>query len=343
MMYLSTAAPSLPNPSEDSVSIALCTFNGAKYLREQLDSLASQTLLPAELVICDDQSVDESRRLLESFSRKAPFPVRLTENVERLGATCNFEKAIRLCRGDLIFLADQDDIWAPEKLRVLVGTLQRYPDAAYAFCDADVIDSEGRPIGTSLWEMNGLVPRELQTAFRSQQVALLLKRNIVAGCTLAFRASLKELVLPIPKRWVHDYWIASVGSVFAYGVAVPDRLLRYRKHASQHIGMESATIWSRIRESLRTEKKDYWERLAAARDIEDRVRHLSKTRVCPQGYLDEIEKITLHLAHRAASQEASGLTKVRIVMEEVASGRYGRFSGSWRSVVRDLCPQFLLG
>ena len=94
-----------------TLSVAMCTYNGSRHLSEQLESIGTQTRLPDELVICDDCSSDDTIRIIERFSASAPFAVRLEINTQNLGSTKNFEKAIRLCQGDLIALADQDDVW----------------------------------------------------------------------------------------------------------------------------------------------------------------------------------------------------------------------------------------
>src|SRR4029077_8380451 len=111
------------------LSIAMCTYNGARFLPEQLESIAAQTRLPDELVVCDDGSADESAEIVRNFGKNAPFPVRLELNEKNLGATKNFEKAIGLCQGDLISLADQDDVWKPQKLSKLWLVFQENPGA----------------------------------------------------------------------------------------------------------------------------------------------------------------------------------------------------------------------
>jgi glycosyltransferase involved in cell wall biosynthesis len=320
----------------------MCTFNGARYVREQVESLFRQTLLPDELVICDDRSTDGCRDLLQSLSAESPFTIRLIANEERLGAARNFEKAIGLCGGDIIFLADQDDVWCPTKLEVVADTLNRHPGAAYAFSDAAIIDEKGNSLGVGLWEMKGFSTQRLVKLFAGRQFELLLGENLVTGCAMAFRATFRRFFLPIGRWWIHDWWIALLGSVFSHGVPVPDRLLCYRKHPSQQVGIGWTTLLGRCRESLHTRKEDYWERLAGARELQDRVRYLAQTTECPRQHLAEIDQKTQHLALRLASQEASGTAKLRIVFEELLSGGYRRYSGSWRSVVRDLCPQFLL-
>lgn len=104
--------------SKLTVSVAMATYNGARFIKEQLDSFAQQTLFPAELVACDDGSTDSTYEILQKFAKKAPFPVRIYENEERLGCVENFLHALDLCTGDLVALSDQDDVWLPDKLAV---------------------------------------------------------------------------------------------------------------------------------------------------------------------------------------------------------------------------------
>ena len=127
--------------------VALCTYNGALYLREQLDSLAAQTRLPDELVVCDDGSTDRTLAILDSFAAAAPFPVRI-RNRTRLGTPKNFERAIGLTTGAIIALADQDDVWYPHKLKRLERELARSKRIGLVFSDADVVDDRLRPQAT---------------------------------------------------------------------------------------------------------------------------------------------------------------------------------------------------
>ena len=101
------------------ISVALATYNGAVYLKQQLDSLALQTVLPDELIVCDDSSTDETLRILMNFKNTAPFEVQVFKNEVNLGFNKNFERAMSLCTGDLIFLCDQDDVWFDNKLKVV--------------------------------------------------------------------------------------------------------------------------------------------------------------------------------------------------------------------------------
>src|SRR5262245_39518929 len=103
-----------------SVSIAMATCNGEKYIRRQLDSLAAQKQIPAELVIADDKSEDNTISIIDGFAKTAPFPVRVYRNETRLGYRANFMRAAGLCQSELIGFCDQDDNWYPQKIEVSV-------------------------------------------------------------------------------------------------------------------------------------------------------------------------------------------------------------------------------
>ena len=112
-----------------SVSVAMGAYNGTAFLEPQLASLAAQTRLPVELVVCDDNSRDDTVAVLERFAAQAPFEVRIVRNETNLGFGANFMKASGLCRGDLIAWCDQDDVWAPEKLARCVAAFETDPEA----------------------------------------------------------------------------------------------------------------------------------------------------------------------------------------------------------------------
>src|SRR3954469_465099 len=123
-----------------NLSIAMGTYNGAVYLNEQLESIAAQTRTPDELVISDDQSTDDTLTLIEEFAATAGFPVRLSINESNLGTAKNFEKAIGLCRGDVIMLSDQDDVWHSDKLESVERMFAAKPQLSLVFSNAELVD-----------------------------------------------------------------------------------------------------------------------------------------------------------------------------------------------------------
>ena len=170
--------------SRPRISVAMATFNGAVYLPEQVESLARQELLPDELVVCDDLSTDGTVELLEQFARTAPFPVRIHRNARNLGVLRNFEKALSLCQGDIVFLSDQDDVWLADKISEVVRLFEAKPGALAVVNDKLIADENLVPTGaTMLGNIRG---------FGSPD------GNLVAGCCSAFRREWLGIALPIP-------------------------------------------------------------------------------------------------------------------------------------------------
>ena len=220
-----------------SLSIALATYNGERYLAEQLDSITRQTRLPDELVISDDASVDATRAIVLDFARHAPFPVRLLTNSERLGSTRNFEVAISACDGDIIFLCDQDDVWYPDKIALIEKRFMDDPGVGVVFTDADVVDQNLHPLGLRLWEAVRFRPWEQIRFEAGDAFSVLLRRYVVTGATMAFRSRYRDLLLPIPDIWVHDAWIAMLMGATSNLAALPTPLIAYRQHGANQIGI----------------------------------------------------------------------------------------------------------
>ena len=130
-------------------SVAMCTYNGARFVAEQLESVAAQTRPPSELVVCDDRSTDGTARLVEQFAARAPFPVRLFVNERNLGSTANFGRAVTLAEGDLVALCDQDDVWRPEKLEPTEGKPKPRPRRTWEDDDPNAPPAEGADAGAN--------------------------------------------------------------------------------------------------------------------------------------------------------------------------------------------------
>jgi len=324
--------------TDATVSIAMCTYNSSLYAGEQLESIATQLRLPAELVICDDGSGDETPQILEKFRKEAPFDVRVYKNVANLGVAKNFEQAISLCSGDIIALADCDDIWRRDKLQWICGVLDEHPEAGYAFSDGELIGPDGTSLGGRMWDRPPL--RQLQRGFPPEaQVCSLLQLPMITGATMAMRSSLKRFALPIAKYWIHDYWISLVAAfVGCYGIAIKEPLLKYRAHASQTIGLHKSP-WERRRASFARRIEPWPEHIAAFQGLRERLLgDVFLSSRCKSHELELLEQKLAHLSERARARSSKPLEKYKIILAEALTGRYQRFSLSWWSIVRDLCP-----
>jgi len=224
------------------ISIAMATFNGEAYIGDQLDSLANQTLLPKELIVCDDGSVDRTQEIVEQWSKTAaPFPVHIYRNEKRLGFADNFLQAASLCNGDLIAFCDQDDVWLPEKLQYCLALFIDEPDLMLLSHNTWVTDEKLSRIKllssrkTCIYERGNFQPLA----------------NPLMGFTQVFR---KELAHDIPwntrpraEAYVqsktpgclmpHDCWIAIVASSLGKVVVSDTVLACYRQHGKNAVGL----------------------------------------------------------------------------------------------------------
>src|SRR6185295_14781386 len=135
------------------ISIAMCTYNGARFLPAQLESIVRQSRPPDEIVICDDRSTDDTRALLQQVANDARFQINLNEN--NLGTVKNFEQAVSLCTGDVIALSDQDDVWREDKLQTIEAAFERNPKAGLVFSDAEIVDETLNSVNRRMWHEVG--------------------------------------------------------------------------------------------------------------------------------------------------------------------------------------------
>lgn len=341
------AGKRFPSVTTWRVSVALCTYNGARYVPEQLESIASQTRLPYELVVCDDRSTDNTVDIVQAFASHAPFPVRVFVNDRTLGSTKNFEQAIQLCEGDLIALSDQDDVWRPRKLERMVAAFAASPGVGAVFTDGEVVDDRLRPLGYRLWEAAGFGPSRRERFEHGQAVEVLLENDVVTGATLAFRRDFLKAILPIPAIWVHDAWITLLIAALGRVAIIDEPLVLYRHHSRQQIGVvqrprSSGLAW--VRSSLADvlmningyvvkgdeeysmyadQYKLACERLAAVLDPSDR-RILSRCRAKAE-----------HFRARADMSNRRWM-RFPMVMKELLGLRYHRYSSGNKGLAKDL-------
>ncbi|WP_353722628.1 glycosyltransferase family 2 protein [Dyadobacter sp. 676] len=221
------------------ISVAMCTYNGAKYLSEQLKSIADQTVSVDELVVCDDRSKDDTIEIIKSFAATCKFPVRIHVNGQNLGSTKNFEKCLSLCKGDIIFLCDQDDRWRRDKVQKQLAFLNARRDLDAVFSDAEIVGDDSQPTGRTIWEEIEFGKRRQEIWRGGKSHEILFKGFVVTGATLAIRKSCLARLMPFPTHvqdLIHDAWIAMVLSLENKIDFIPETLICYRIHSSQQVG-----------------------------------------------------------------------------------------------------------
>lgn len=213
------------------ISIAMATYNGAQFIREQLESLAAQTLPPCELVVTDDGSTDATLSILDEFARHAPFPVHIHRNEQRLGYRDNFLKAARLCTGDLIAFCDQDDVWMADKLRVV----------SPVFADTEVL---------LVVHDATLVSEQLERIDDIRSPDCAIPFSVQFGFSMIFRADLPfsaDIARPRCERvadgspFAHDQWISFLACSLGKYQHIRQALVLYRQHGNNTCGFGSGS------------------------------------------------------------------------------------------------------
>jgi glycosyltransferase involved in cell wall biosynthesis len=320
--------------SWDKISIAMCTYNGGNYLSEQLESIASQTFLPFELVICDDGSTDTTREIIATFAINVSFPIRLFINPVRLGSTKNFEKAITSCSGDIIVLADQDDVWHPEKLQRMRERFLLFPEIGMVFSDGDLINETSQALEYSLWATVGFQRMKQRQAVRGQFFEVLLHGNVVTGATMAFKSQYKESILPISPICVHDFWIALIIATLAKVEFISDPLIKYRLHANNQIGVAKIGYCQRIQGAIKADSDPFGLEIARYNAIFE---HLLTLPGSSQN-LRKIIALKGKIYHLKKRSELHNRLRRRFfpAVMELLTGRYQRYSKGVLSFARDI-------
>jgi glycosyltransferase involved in cell wall biosynthesis len=221
------------------ISIALCTHNGDEFLKEQLQSLENQSIPANEIIICDDDSTDNTLQIIQEFSAK--LPIKFFQNRPALRTIKNFEYAISLCTGDIIFPCDQDDFWMPQKLEKMVQYLEENPDKEVVCSNARMVDEQLNDLGSSLWDKVRLWEKQILDWKNGKAFELLLQGNRVTGCTLAMRHDFAKRAIPFPTDihpdFIHDGWIGILGALNNRIGLLNEALVLYRQHENQQVGI----------------------------------------------------------------------------------------------------------
>jgi len=221
------------------ISVALCTYNGEKYIEQQLESIFIQSVAVSEIVVCDDCSSDSTVQKIKQMSFLHPNVIRLVTNPYNMGFRKNFEKALRECQGDYIFFCDQDDIWNPDKVEKSIAYLKSSGNYGL-FTDAELIDRDNKEIGKSLFEcMNVFQYINKRNLYPDLLATLCLSDNFVTGATVAVSKEAKPILIP---SWpsdglYHDYYVALKLSAIGKFGYLTDKLISYRIHPSQQTGV----------------------------------------------------------------------------------------------------------
>ena len=215
------------NPTNTSVAVVVATYNGATYLLAQLESIALQTHKPAQIIIVDDASSDDTVRIANKFATEHPN-VLVVQNETRLGYIKNFEKGMLLATASYVALSDQDDIWVPHKLETLLANIG---GQMLAYSDSELIDAEGQLLNQKMSTIKNQLAYHTPIMYAIGAWA--------PGHAMLFKKELIEKAAPFPTLVTHDFWLGFVATCYGTVVYVNEPLVHYRQHAQNAIGADT--------------------------------------------------------------------------------------------------------
>jgi glycosyltransferase involved in cell wall biosynthesis len=314
------------------VSVALASYNGARFIDEQLASLAAQTRLPDELVVCDDGSTDDTLAHVERFAAGAPFEVRIVRNPDNLGFSGNFQRALSLVTGDVVFICDQDDIWYPEKIATSLAALESDPAAALVVNDEHLMDGEGNRLNaTFLGNVRKLGYPDTYHC---------------AGCCTVIRRELLDLLLPLGAPINYDLWISNLADFLGLKRVIDVPLQLYRRHGDNStetvLAEERASLWRLFRAYGLSDPRREWriqlDALAGyRRRIEER-RTLAERLAGPDGVERALARIAAErdrIERRLALLAKPRAARFPSVLKLWSGGFYRDFAGG-KSALKDI-------
>jgi glycosyltransferase involved in cell wall biosynthesis len=215
--------------NNQSVGVILPTFNGVKYLEEQINSILTQTFQHFTLHIFDDCSADQTINIVNKLSDKDPRII-LHQNSSQLGVIKNINDALYEIDSDIYFLADQDDIWLPEKMEKQLAVMAD-ENVIMTFTNLQLVDDNGQSMNTDFWSVEEIDPQYVNSP------EIIAVRTMVTGCTMAFKKRLLEIALPIPEQaTMHDHWLSFFAAKTGKIVPISEALVLYRQHSNNMIG-----------------------------------------------------------------------------------------------------------
>jgi hypothetical protein len=319
------------------VAVAMATFNGARFIEHQLRSIFDQTRLPDDIVVSDDGSTDDTLAIARSFRAEAKakgisFSVKARRGTP--GVSANFAHAVRSTTAELVALADQDDVWLPEKLESLARIVESDDSLLMVHSDAELVDESGQPLGMGVLESLRMTGGEKHQLVTGHGIRALVRRNLVTGSTSMIRRTLIDRAGTVPEGWLHDEWWALVAAESGGLVLDPKVFQSYRQHGANQVGATQSGF-ARLMERFSEPQSVFRER--------HRIRHEGlRTHLASATWSGSPEARKLvegRLHHYAwqATLPAPRLARLAPVVGELIRGGYATYRRGVFDAIRDVC------
>lgn len=322
-----------------TVGVAIITFNGLKYLPQQLDSIVTQSYPVDHIVISDDRSTDGTWEFLQTWAKLTSIRVTLIRNEKQLGLSRNFEQAISAVETDIIFTSDQDDVWVTDRVRLMIQIFEKNPDVLLVHTDAALVDSEGHDMGKTLLRELELSRSERKAIHAGSAFSVYCRRNVVTGATAAIRHSLLRTALPLPANYYHDCWLALIASAAGEVRLLDCPTIHYRQHGKNLVGVKKLGPWMEFRHLLwRMKGRDQLgqvvsDNIYSHKILRDRLLNYAGMSLSAIKFASE----SLTFYNNRAALPSHSLYRAIVVMRAVLNGDYRKYSYSPHSdAIRDI-------
>jgi glycosyltransferase involved in cell wall biosynthesis len=313
-------------------SVALTTYNGEKYILEQLRSIHHQSIQPEEIVISDDNSTDGTLKIINEFKKNTNITIKIILNRRNIGYTKNFDKVLHACSGDFVFLCDQDDVWYENKIERMLNAFGANKGIDLLIHDLDFCDSNLKPIG--------------QTKLERLTIAGFSWDRMVVGMATAVRKDFLKKVLPIPAelQWTHDTWLHENAKRNNSRMILTEPLASYRRHESNttkflFINMPSFLSKTDAIKHIENNNRKNVSKNIVTKGLEKNLnRNIALSKYCP--FLKNLEKVEIdkkiHLYKtRLDILNTRGVSRLVKILRNLLQKGYSIFGGA-QIAIRDL-------
>jgi glycosyltransferase involved in cell wall biosynthesis len=320
------------------ISVAMCTYNGEKFVEEQIRSLLNQSRVPDEIIICDDNSSDRTLKRAKNTLENSGVDYRIISSGINIGVVKNFEKAISLCSGDIIFTCDQDDIWLNKKIEIIESKFIENTNCVLAFCDAELVDSQLVKYEKSLWESLGLSVQGFGVNNKFENIlGILLKKCIVSGATMAFKSNLKDRILPLSENWIHDGWITIISYFSGDIVPIDEKLILYRQHSNNVIGAKNKGLLSKLRKVLLNFDAIVKYRIKIFNRYSDVLEKLiHENMYCTENDLKSLKNCVEFWERKTMLNKSSRFISIKNIISDLLNGSYRKYSNGVNLAIIDI-------
>ena len=315
------------------ISVALCTYNGERFIAQQIESILAQSMPVDEIVLGDDASSDNTVQIVEERVAGTNIDLMVRRHNPGLGVRSNFADAISATTGDVIILCDQDDLWHRDKVKKLVEALG---DKELVHSDARLVDAEGNPKGSALLEELNVSAWEKRNLVDGDALAVLLKRNLVTGATAAVKGEFARSIMPVPDGWIHDEWLGFIAAFDCQLVLLPEALTDYRQHENNQIGAKKEPLFVQIKRKISADSDDDARRLTRALSASHFVNTTQRGTAEQRHRLEEAVK---HQQARSLMPKGH-FSRIPTLMGEASKGNYSKYSRGIWAFGRDLLRSF---